>query len=154
MYNCMRSACTTSSRTAMQNTCCPATSFLQPLSSPAGLLMVDLSAGPPNTSPSLVGVSTALQIKNGPAPAFHDLQPLSFPAGLLMVDPSAGPPNTSPTLVGEYTGTLHWYWSNREGSRRTDYIGKTNFGDYHCYVSVLDCSARELPIVRRTSCVW
>lgn len=53
----------------------------------------------------------------------------------MMIDPSAGPPNTSPTLAGEYTGTLYWFWSNREGSGRVDYVGKIMFGDYHCYVS-------------------
>lgn len=55
--------------------------------------------------------------------------------GLMLVDPSAGPPDTSPTVVGEYTGTLYWYWSDREGSGRTDYIGQVAFGDYNCYVS-------------------
>eukprot|EP00878_Enallax_costatus_P025844 GHUV01027681.1.p1 GENE.GHUV01027681.1~~GHUV01027681.1.p1 ORF type:complete len:158 (+),score=17.28 GHUV01027681.1:481-954(+) len=54
---------------------------------------------------------------------------------LMLIDPSAGPPTTSPALVGEYTGTLYWYWSNRESSGRVDYIGKVMFGDYHCYFS-------------------
>lgn len=56
-------------------------------------------------------------------------------AALMLVDPSAGPPNTTPNLAGEYTGTLYWYWSDRESSGRVDYIGKIMFGDYHCYVS-------------------
>jgi hypothetical protein len=54
-----------------------------------------------------------------------------------MIDPSAGPPSTSITLVGEFTGSLYWYWASREGSGRTDYLGKIEFGDYHCYVSGL-----------------
>jgi len=55
----------------------------------------------------------------------------------MLIDPAAGPPDSSPSLVGELTGALYWYWSNSEGSGRTDYIGKIIFGDDHCYVSLL-----------------
>eukprot|EP00775_Hariotina_reticulata_P007195 gene7195-7409_t len=54
---------------------------------------------------------------------------------LMLIDPAAGPPDSSPALIGEITGALYWYWSNSEGSGRTDYIGKIRFGDHHCYFS-------------------